>query len=137
MSERGRSPPRSGPGSASGGRGPSPSPSRSAASGAAPPAGWKPGLGFDPARPKDQEKGNTRMELPPDAYVSETKKDLFLLRGKNLNTEGKPAKVGLNQYRMTKFDFKKKIYQYDVSNLPSLLSNHSLTMFADCTVPRP
>ena len=56
------------------------------------------------------------MELPPDAYVSETKKDLFTLRGKRLNTEGKAESVEVNQYRMTKFDFTKKIYQYDVSS---------------------
>lgn len=55
------------------------------------------------------------MELPPDAYVSETKKDLFTLRGNKLNTEGKPEMIEVNQYRMTKFDFEKKIYQYDVS----------------------
>lgn len=55
------------------------------------------------------------MELPPDAYVSETKKDLFTLRGKNYNTEGTMTKIEVNQYRMTKFDFKKDIFQYDVS----------------------
>lgn len=55
------------------------------------------------------------MELPPDAYVSETKKDMFTLRGKNYNTEGTVAKIEVNQYRMTKFDFKKPIHQYDVS----------------------
>lgn len=55
------------------------------------------------------------MELPPDAYVSETKKDMFILRGNKFNTEGKPADMLVNQYRMKKFDFTKKIYQYDVS----------------------
>lgn len=55
------------------------------------------------------------MELPPDAYVSETKKDLFTLRNGKFNTEGKPEQIEVNQYRMTKFDFSKKIHQYDVS----------------------
>jgi hypothetical protein len=55
------------------------------------------------------------MELPPDAYISETKKDMFTLRNNRFNTEGKPEQIEVNQYRMTKFDFSKKIYQYDVS----------------------
>jgi hypothetical protein len=56
------------------------------------------------------------MELPPDAYVSETKKDLFTLRNGRFNTEGKPEQIEVNQYRMTKFDYNKKIFQYDVSS---------------------
>ncbi|KAH7155211.1 Piwi domain-containing protein [Dactylonectria estremocensis] len=80
-----------------------------------PGSGWTKGPGFDPARgPPKPEKGNTRMELPPDAYVADTKKDYFTLREKKLNTEGKVEQVEVNQYRMTKFDFAKKIYQYDV-----------------------
>ena len=59
------------------------------------------------------------MELPPDAYISETKKDMFTLRNGRFNTEGKPEQIEVNQYRMTKFDFSKKIYQYDVS-IPQL-----------------
>lgn len=55
------------------------------------------------------------MELPPDAYVLDTSKDIFALRGKKYNTEGSPAVVEVNQYRMKRFDFKSKIYQYDVS----------------------
>lgn len=54
------------------------------------------------------------MELPPDAYVTEGQKDLFALRGNKFNTEGSNAVVEVNQYRMKKFDFAKKIYQYDV-----------------------
>ena len=54
------------------------------------------------------------MELPADAFVADTKKSLFALRGKNVNSEGKPTQVDVNQYRMTKFDFSKKIFQYDV-----------------------
>ncbi|KAK7415854.1 Protein argonaute [Neonectria magnoliae] len=122
MSDRGRrSPSPSGPGSSSGERRPSQSPSRgrtdspSGSAAGKPGSGWAKGPGFDPARPAPkEEKGNTRMELPPDAYVSETKKDLFTLRGNKLNTEGKAELVEVNQYRMTKFDFTKKIYQYDV-----------------------
>lgn len=136
MSERGRSPAPSGQGqterrssqslsrsgsrSASGSR--PTSPARSAAVGAGP-GGFVKGPGFDPARMGSQgiqEKGNTRMELPPDAYVSDTKKDMFALRGNRLNSEGKPAQVQVNQLRMSKFDFQKKIYQYDVSSLSLL-----------------
>ncbi|KAM5355683.1 hypothetical protein ACJ41O_002329 [Fusarium nematophilum] len=123
MSDRGRSPSPAGPGGPSGperrpSQSPSRSPARSAASG--PAAGWTKGPGFDPAKPQRQEdQGNTRMELPPDAYVSETKKDLFTLRGKQLNTEGKPEQIEVNQYRMTKFDFTKKIHQYDVFISPN------------------
>ncbi|OAA73597.1 eukaryotic translation initiation factor 2C 2 [Cordyceps fumosorosea ARSEF 2679] len=82
--------------------------------------GWNQGPGFDPARLGGPTKraGNTRMELPPDAYVSDTQKSMFTLRGNNLNTEGSPAVVEVNQYRMTKFDFSKKIYQYDVALSP-------------------
>ena len=53
------------------------------------------------------------MELPPDAYM-EGEKSIFTPRGNKLNTEGTPDVVHTNQYRMTKFDFSKKIYQYDV-----------------------
>jgi eukaryotic translation initiation factor 2C len=119
MSDRGRSPSPAGPGSSSGsGRRPSQSPARSASGSAAGrPAGYAKPLGFDPAKPQKQEdQGNTRMELPPDAYVMETKKDLFTLRNGRFNTEGKAEMIEVNQYRMTKFDFSKKIYQYDVSN---------------------
>ncbi|KAH7156838.1 eukaryotic translation initiation factor 2c [Dactylonectria macrodidyma] len=121
-SDRGRSPSPSGKGSTSGERRPSQSPSgtrsdspsRSAAGGK-PSSGWKQGPGFDPARgPPKQERGNTRVELPPDAYISATNKDFFTLREKKLNTEGKVEQIEVNQYRMTKFDFAKKIYQYDV-----------------------
>lgn len=55
------------------------------------------------------------MELPPDAYVLDAQKDMFALRGNKFNTEGSKAIVEVNQYRMTKFDFSKKIYQYDAS----------------------
>ncbi|KAI5462319.1 Piwi domain-containing protein [Mariannaea sp. PMI_226] len=118
MSDRRRSPSPSKPGGSS--RRSSQSPARSRAdsasrsSAAGPPPGWTQGPGFDPARAPRQEKGNTRMELPPDAYVSDTKKDLFTLRGNKLNTEGKPEMIEVNQYRMSKFDFNKKIYQYDI-----------------------
>lgn len=58
------------------------------------------------------------MELPPDAYISnEDHKDVFATRGNKLNTEGRMEKVEVNQFRMTKFDFNKRIYQYDVSSI--------------------
>lgn len=78
-------------------------------------------MGYDPAKlAKKQDKGNTRMELPADAYVSDTQKSMFALRGNKLNTEGKPAIVDVNQYRMVNFNFKKTIYQYDVSISPDM-----------------
>lgn len=58
------------------------------------------------------------MELPPDAFVANTNKDMFAVRGNKLNTEGQNAMIEVNQYRMTKFNFNKKIYQYDVSRYP-------------------
>lgn len=69
------------------------------------------------------------MELPPDAYLSnEDRKDVFAIRGNKFNTEGRAEKVEVNQFRMTKFDFGKKIYQYDVSKVGSrLLKRLSLT----------
>jgi eukaryotic translation initiation factor 2C len=75
-------------------------------------------MGFDPAKPESKDrKGNTRMELPADAFLdNEDQKDVFAVRGKNLNTEGRPEMIEVNQLRMTKFDFSKKIYQYDVSS---------------------
>ncbi|KAG6298431.1 hypothetical protein E4U09_000824, partial [Claviceps aff. purpurea] len=77
--------------------------------------GWVEGLGVDPARgTAQQDKGNTRMELPPDAYILDDQKDTFALRGNKYNTEGAKAMVEVNQYRMTKFDFSKDIHQYDV-----------------------
>lgn len=66
------------------------------------------------------------MELPPDAYIPETRKDAFTLRGNKLNTEGKPEQIEVNQYRMTKFDFTKKIYQYDARFLILPLGNCSI-----------
>lgn len=74
-------------------------------------------MGFDPAKPESSDrKGNTRMELPADAYVTnEAQKDVFAIRGNKFNTEGRLEMVEVNQFRMTKFDFNKKIYQYDVS----------------------
>ncbi|KAI1065426.1 hypothetical protein LB507_000045 [Fusarium sp. FIESC RH6] len=114
MSDRGRSSSPAGSGGPSGsGRRPSQSPSASA-------GGYAKPLGYDPAKPlKQQDQGNTRMELPPDAYISETKKDMFTLRKGRFNTEGKPEQIEVNQYRMTKFDFSKKIYQYDVVISPN------------------
>lgn len=82
--------------------------------------GWVEGLGVDPARgTTQQDKGNTRMELPPDAYILDDQKDTFALRGNKYNTEGSKAIVEVNQYRMTKFDYSKDIHQYDVSKLSS------------------
>ncbi|PFH62907.1 hypothetical protein XA68_11226 [Ophiocordyceps unilateralis] len=119
MSDRGSSPPPAG-GSQSGSRGASPSPSKAGSQSGAAPGRVVP-LGFDPAKPaKKPEKGNTRMELPADAYVAETQKSLFALRGNKLNTEGKPTMIEVNQYRMKSFDFSKKIYQYDVTISPDL-----------------
>lgn len=142
MSDRGRSPAPSGPGDGSQRRsskspsGRTTSPSRSAASGAA--AGWVQGPGHDPARmggSQREDKGNTRMELPPDAYVSETKKDLFTMRGNKFNTEGKNAEMLVNQYRMKKFDFSKKIFQYDVCIALRTLSNFHITDFILSRLP--
>ncbi|KAL6893135.1 Piwi domain-containing protein [Trichoderma longibrachiatum] len=139
MSERGRSPAASGHGTPGQGsphpsrgpsvaasarsRGASPaqgpqrqgSPAQGSQSGGSKP-GWAPSMGFDPAKPESKDrKGNTRMELPADAFLdNEDQKDVFAVRGKNLNTEGRPEMVEVNQLRMTKFDFSKRIYQYDV-----------------------
>lgn len=56
------------------------------------------------------------MELPPDAFfINEAQKDVFAVRDNKFNTEGRQETVEVNQFRMTKFDFNKKIYQYDVS----------------------
>ncbi len=127
MSDRGRIPIRPGPGAPPPGQTPGQSPRDSRVNSPArsttsrpgnpsAPSGWAQGPGFDPAKPATGDRqGNTRMELPADAYVSDTKKSLFALRGNKFNTEGKPDVVEVNQYRMTKFDFSKKIYQYDVS----------------------
>ncbi|KAL6820698.1 Piwi domain-containing protein [Trichoderma camerunense] len=123
MSERGRSPAASGPGtpqqrqgSASGAsRSRGASPAQGTASGSSQP-GWAPSMGFDPAKPESKDrKGNTRMELPPDAFfINEAQKDVFAVRNNKFNTEGRQETVEVNQFRMTKFDFNKKIYQYDV-----------------------
>ncbi|KAL7797242.1 Piwi domain-containing protein [Trichoderma ceciliae] len=124
MSDRGRSPAGSGSGASQHSRRPSmsasgrsrgASPAQASASGGSNP-GWAPSMGFDPAKPENKDrKGNTRMELPPDAYISnEARKDVFAVRGNKFNTEGRPERVEVNQFRMTKFDFNKKIYQYDI-----------------------
>lgn len=55
------------------------------------------------------------MELPPDAYVSDTQKSRFALRGGKFNTEGKPAQIAVNQYRLKSLNYDGKIHQYDVS----------------------
>ncbi|KAK5995627.1 Protein argonaute 1-like protein [Cladobotryum mycophilum] len=91
------------------------SPARSAAG----QPGWAPPMGVDPARLESrEERGNTRMELPPDAYVTDEKKGLFAMRGNKFNTEGRTELIEVNQLRMTKFNFSKKIYQYDVALSP-------------------
>jgi eukaryotic translation initiation factor 2C len=138
MSDRGRSPAGSAAGASPQSRQPSmsasgrsraASPAQTSGSGD-PKTGWAPGMGFDPAKPPSKERrGNTRMELPPDAYLSnEDRKDVFAIRGNKFNTEGRAEKVEVNQFRMTKFDFGKKIYQYDVSKVGSrLLKRLSLT----------
>lgn len=83
-----------------------------------PPPGFPQSLGYDPAKPTGQDdKGNTRMELPPDAYVADSKKSLFAQRGKKLNSEGSPTNLQVNQYRMTKFNPNVKIFQFDVCYL--------------------
>lgn len=136
MADRGRPPHASGPPSgrapsqASAVRSPDASRVASPARSAAGQPGWTQGPGVDPARLGGpvRKAGNTRMELPPDAYVSDTQKSMFTLRGNNLNTEGSPAVVEVNQYRMTKFDFSKKIYQYDVSTPASCLPRNILTL---------
>lgn len=122
MSDRGDSPSRrpgsrdsspSRPGSSGGDR-----PRASSGASGSQPTGYPAPLGFDPAR-ENQEKdkrGNTRMELPPDAYTSPDQQNMFALRGNKFNTQGKPDTVLVNQYRMTKFNFNKTIYQYDVSS---------------------
>lgn len=120
MSDRGRSPGGSGSGSRRPSQSPSSSrtgsPARSGAPGATLQEKWPQGPGYDPARPtKTQEKANTRMELPCDAFVSETNKDMFTLRNGRFNTEGTVAKIEVNQLRMTQFNTKMSIYQYDVS----------------------
>lgn len=80
------------------------------------PARSAPGSPSRPAGVAPADKAtNTRMELPPDAYVSATSKSMFALRGNKLNTEGRETDIQVNQYRMKRFDFNKKIYQYDVS----------------------
>ena len=91
---------------------PSSSPARSRPASPSP-AGQAP-LGYDPAKP-NKTMVNTRMELPAEAYLTENTKDIFPVRGQKLNTEGQVIQLEVNQYRMTKFNFSKKIYQYDVS----------------------
>ncbi|KAF4508562.1 hypothetical protein G6O67_004923 [Ophiocordyceps sinensis] len=117
MSDRGRSPAQTG-----GGPGSQSQASRVASPAGQPAAaGWTAGMGVDPAKPaKQEDRGNTRMELPPDAYVSDTHKSMFALRGNKTNTEGKMTTVEVNQYRMKSFDFSKKIHQYDVTISPDL-----------------
>ncbi|KAG6027619.1 hypothetical protein E4U41_000880 [Claviceps citrina] len=120
MSQRGRSPAPPAPGPSGSGHG---SPARPG-SGA---AGWIAGPGFDPARgTSSQSKGNTRMELPPDAYVLDDQKEIFALRGNKFNTEGSKIIVEVNQYRMTKFNFAMKIYQYDVIISPDIETKSGL-----------
>ncbi|RDA87368.1 hypothetical protein CP532_6980 [Ophiocordyceps camponoti-leonardi (nom. inval.)] len=122
MSDRGRSPPPKAGGSPSGSRGASPAPSAARPAQPGAPPGRVVPMGFDPAKPagKKAPQGNTRMELPADAYVADTQKSIFALRGNKLNTEGKPITIEVNQIRMKSFDFSKKIYQYDVSISPDL-----------------
>ena len=124
MSDRGRSSASGGPGSE---RQKSQSPTRTTSRGASPArsqgpgqGGFGPGMGYDPARlsDKSREKGNTRMELPPDAYATDSTKEMFPVRGNKLNTQGRSEMIEVNQYRLKSFDFKKNIYQYDVSLRP-------------------
>lgn len=135
MSDRGRSPAPSGgsdprrgssgsrPPSGGGSRGSSPAPSGSGQPGPSAAPGWTAGPGFDPAKPASSglDKPNTRMELPPEAYLLDKGKDAFCLRGQKYNTEGTQDLVHTNSIRITKVNLDKKIHQFDVSLAPACL----------------
>lgn len=113
----GSRPPSAGGSRAGGSRADSPAPSGSGQSGGAA-AGWQAGPGYDPARLSSgaqDRKYNTRMELPPEAYLTTQGKDVFCLRGQKVNTEGAPDMIHTNSIRVTKVNLSKKIYQFDVS----------------------
>ncbi|KAF4126056.1 eukaryotic translation initiation factor 2C [Geosmithia morbida] len=71
-----------------------------------------------PTPTADLASSNTRMELPPEAYVLGGGKSPFALRNNKFNTEGTSDMVYVNQYRVKKVDFTKKVYQYDVTVSP-------------------
>ncbi|ODA75978.1 hypothetical protein RJ55_08619 [Drechmeria coniospora] len=121
MSDRGRLPAPPVGGGSPVSRRPSTSPRRSVNPGQASAPGWSPAMGYDPAKAASKgAKENTRVELPPDAYLKDTAMSMFTLRNNKFNSEGKPIKVDVNQYRMKSFDFAKKVYQYDIAISPDV-----------------
>ncbi|KAL1899214.1 Protein argonaute [Sporothrix stenoceras] len=80
------------------------------------------GMGFDPARDKMEESRRrekevpNRMDLPPEAFVTDGKKPLFAARP-GYNEKDRPVNIRVNQYRVEQTNAV-TVYQYAVSLVP-------------------
>lgn len=76
-------------------------------------------MGFDPARDQIAESKRrekevpNRMDLPPEAFVTDGKKPIFAARP-GYNEKDKPVNIRVNQYRVEQTNAV-TVYQYSVS----------------------
>ncbi|PKS13025.1 hypothetical protein jhhlp_000366 [Lomentospora prolificans] len=77
------------------------------------------GMGYDPAKPEQipKNKFNSRVDLPPEAYMKEPIDNRFTKRP-GFNTTGRVISVDVNQFAVTSINQSLKIYQYDISVTP-------------------
>ncbi|KAM0324838.1 hypothetical protein ACHAQA_007804 [Verticillium albo-atrum] len=82
-------------------------------------------LGYDPAKPPpkpDQDKGNTRLDLPPEAYMSAERLrnpgfQPFAKRP-GFNKTGTPVPLEVNQFKVASWNIECRIYQFDITISP-------------------
>ncbi|ROT35771.1 argonaute [Sodiomyces alkalinus F11] len=88
-------------------------------------AGYSTPLGYDPARTSTEDKGNTRLDLPLEAYITAERLrnagiQAFARRPKTTPI-GKPVDLEVNQFRVNSWNDQARAYQFDVSITPAPL----------------
>ncbi|KAF3360877.1 hypothetical protein VDGD_10484 [Verticillium dahliae] len=86
---------------------------------------FPPTLGYDPAKPAvkpEQDRGNTRLDLPPEAYMSaeRLKNPGFqpFAKRPGFNKTGTPVPLEINQFKVASWSTDCRIYQFDISISP-------------------
>ncbi|KAL5606798.1 hypothetical protein BROUX41_003178 [Berkeleyomyces rouxiae] len=72
------------------------------------------GRGVAIAQRLDGARGNTRLDLPAEAYLDATSSIVYPRRP-GYNTAGQDINVDINQFRIMDFDKSIKVWQYDIS----------------------
>ncbi|KAM0278769.1 hypothetical protein ACHAQH_004960 [Verticillium albo-atrum] len=82
-------------------------------------------LGYDPAKPApkpDQDKGNTRLDLPPEAYMSAERLQnpgfQPFAKRPGFNKTGTPVPLEINQFKVAAWSTDCRIYQFDITISP-------------------